>query len=300
MNTRQVKQAPTIYTSRPYVETKGQGPAHTGPYSTYEDIGPELAMAYLERNVNNRALRQGKVDRISKSILRGRWKVTHQGIGFDVDGNLIDGQHRLWAIVEAGATVRMMVTRGLAPDANEGIDDVTNRQASDILHYRGIDAKPIEAAMAAIIAHPTVKLDRSDKVDAFIKHQDVARAVKRLFPTHKKRITVAAVLAAIGRAWYTEDHARLKRFAVVLTDGIPESPDERVIILLRDYLQTLKTVSGYEMNLELYKKTERVLKAYLTGERLTKLVAPKQELFPLPDEINPLDPEMFDASDEIE
>ncbi len=40
----------------------------------------------------------------------GHWDTTHQGIAIASDGTLVDGQHRLLAIVESGVTVRMNVT----------------------------------------------------------------------------------------------------------------------------------------------------------------------------------------------
>jgi hypothetical protein len=35
-------------------------------------------------------------------MVEGRFQVTHQGIGFDEDGQLTDGQHRLQGIVNSG------------------------------------------------------------------------------------------------------------------------------------------------------------------------------------------------------
>ena len=46
-------------------------------------------------------------------IMNGTWVATHQGLAFNVRDELIDGQHRLKAVVLAGKAVRMMVTFGL-------------------------------------------------------------------------------------------------------------------------------------------------------------------------------------------
>jgi hypothetical protein len=250
----------------------------------FEDIGPETAMRYLERNINNRKIRQRVVDRIARDIKHGNWRVTHQGIAFNIDGDLIDGQHRLWAIVESGCTVRVMVTRGLARNANEAIDQTLNRQVTDILHYQGVSATMSELAVAKIIMSPKhVGWSRAETIDAYLKHQTAISAVFRMFPHHKKRITLACVLGGMCRAWYSQDRARLARFAEVLYDGVA-SEEEKVIMILRDFLQTLKSTSGMSLNAEIYGKTERALMAYLTGDRISKLFVAASELFPLPDE----------------
>jgi hypothetical protein len=42
---------------------------------------------------------------------RGEWVATHQAVAFSKGGALLDGQHRLSAVVETGATVPMLVAR---------------------------------------------------------------------------------------------------------------------------------------------------------------------------------------------
>jgi hypothetical protein len=72
-------------------------------------ITPELASVILSKNVN-RKVRPHQVNALKESMLGGLWRLTHQGIAFDVNGNLVDGQHRLLAIVASKMTFDMMVT----------------------------------------------------------------------------------------------------------------------------------------------------------------------------------------------
>ena len=69
------------------------------PYNVVMEVGPDLAARWLDGNTHNRPLKQTLVDRFVRDMQAGRWRLTHQGIAFDADGMLIDGQHRLWAIV---------------------------------------------------------------------------------------------------------------------------------------------------------------------------------------------------------
>lgn len=74
-------------------------------------ITPEMAIDYLELNKVNRKLRMNKVRLYSDDMKNGKWRITHQGIAFNEDGFLIDGQHRLNAIIHSEVSVKMIVAR---------------------------------------------------------------------------------------------------------------------------------------------------------------------------------------------
>jgi hypothetical protein len=59
--------------------------------------------------------------------------MTHQGIAFDEFGNLIDGQHRLHAIVKSGKTITCLVSFGVHVDAVSVIDRGLRRSSAVVL-----------------------------------------------------------------------------------------------------------------------------------------------------------------------
>lgn len=74
------------------------------------EISPDKAKRWLGRNhPSNRPVAYKRVEAFAGDMREGKWRVTHQGIAFDEKGMLIDGQHRLHAILSAGVSVRMMV-----------------------------------------------------------------------------------------------------------------------------------------------------------------------------------------------
>src|SRR4030095_5230551 len=88
-----------------------------------KSITPELALQWLESsNLHNRPVRQSVVMKYARDMATGNWHLTHQGISFTDDGILIDGQHRLWAVVESNHTIKMMVTRGMALETQNALD----------------------------------------------------------------------------------------------------------------------------------------------------------------------------------
>jgi hypothetical protein len=90
--------------------------------STLETITPDKAIAYLAKSTGNRPIIQRSVTELYAAIKTGKWRVTPNGIGFDVNGRLIDGHHRLTAITQAGLPVQSWVTRGLDPESWFAID----------------------------------------------------------------------------------------------------------------------------------------------------------------------------------
>lgn len=91
-------------------------------YSHVEVIDPDLAKLLLEANVRNRHISQSRVQSLARDMAAGNFKLTHQGIALDREGRLIDGQHRLSAIVESNTTQHMVVTYNVEPDAFNSID----------------------------------------------------------------------------------------------------------------------------------------------------------------------------------
>lgn len=90
--------------------------------ATFEVVTPAKADKWLkEHNTHNRRENDGRSDRYANYIKKDQFATTHQGIAFDENGVLLDGQNRLRAIVKAGKPVEMLVVRGLTRMLNNGV-----------------------------------------------------------------------------------------------------------------------------------------------------------------------------------
>jgi hypothetical protein len=99
-----------------------------------ETVTPAQAKQWLDvDNHRNRKLREGRVAYLTDEIRAGRWQVTHIGIAFDPKGNLLDGQHRLAAIVRSGVAVQMVVARNVPPETYIAMDRGLMRTMPDVL-----------------------------------------------------------------------------------------------------------------------------------------------------------------------
>jgi hypothetical protein len=106
---------------------------HGNPSMAVMEVTPALARAWLMTNVGNRPASSAHVKKIQKAITEGRWKLTGDPIRFSESGKLIDGQHRLQAIVNSGVTVRAVVMHGLQDSIFDVIDIGKGRGRSDLL-----------------------------------------------------------------------------------------------------------------------------------------------------------------------
>lgn len=120
--------------------------------SRVETVTPAKAAKWLELNrINNRTIQKNRVARYARAMREGRWALTHQGVAFDEDGFLCDGQHRLLAVIEADVDVEMLVTRGVSPAEFAVIDTARTRSSGDVFHINGYQFRTTIAAAARVL-----------------------------------------------------------------------------------------------------------------------------------------------------
>lgn len=123
--------------------------------TTEELISPEIAKEYLSHidvQKKNRPLNKRYVDMYARDMIAGKWKTTHQGIAFDENGYLVDGQHRLNAIIQANIPIKLMVSRGLGNNPFSGIDSGLRRSMRDIIALSGEFDQSSELRNNSVIA----------------------------------------------------------------------------------------------------------------------------------------------------
>lgn len=105
---------------------------------TIETISPQDAEQLLKSNVNNRKVRKTRVALYAKQIENGQWQSTGEAIKISKTGRLLDGQHRLHAVVQAGKPVQFLVIRDLEDDVFKVLDSGLTRGASDVVRALGV------------------------------------------------------------------------------------------------------------------------------------------------------------------
>lgn len=107
------------------------------PTYQIDAIGPQEAAILLKQNTNNRKLVTRGVREYAAAMERGDWLFDGAPVRISPEGVVLDGQHRLSAIIESGTTQKMLVIRGVSPDAQLVMDTGRKRTLADALTLRG-------------------------------------------------------------------------------------------------------------------------------------------------------------------
>jgi hypothetical protein len=102
-------------------------------HMTLEEITPQAAVELLASQAGNRRIKLEKVAEWTADMKSGRWQPIPQPIMIDLDGRLIDGQHRLTAVVRSQSTVLMWVARNVPGQMRRYVDGGVTRTAADVL-----------------------------------------------------------------------------------------------------------------------------------------------------------------------
>lgn len=98
------------------------------------NVTPAMAKKWLEQNdPKNRSVSFTKVQSLANDMRNGDWKLTHQGICFNDEGKLVDGQHRLQAVVMSEATIQLLVVGNPEGSVSDPIDRSIQRSLSFLL-----------------------------------------------------------------------------------------------------------------------------------------------------------------------
>lgn len=169
-----------------------------GPY-THERIlvTPEIAAEWIETQEVNRKVSQNVIERYTKAMKEKRWTNTGEFIKFDWDGRLIDGQHRLWAVIESGIKIHLDVLRGLDPKSQDYMDTGKTRTQGDTLSMRGIvNANEVATAVGLFFEYSqsngnfgskSVRLDNSKTLTILGQNQGIVESVRTIANNHTFR-----------------------------------------------------------------------------------------------------------------
>ncbi len=224
-----------------------------------ETITPELAADLLSRNMKNRPVSQQRVRKYMAAMVAGKWLLNGEAIKISIDGRLIDGQHRLKAIIQANRTVRMMVVRGLSNDVIPTLDTGKVRTAGDVLAISGgvssTEARVLAGAVRTLILYEKSDnwlagsggsnqyLNDNSDVDAYVKThaQELNENLQWLLDNMPKQ---NAVLTSSDRLFFYTIFARIdqnfaKDFALQIFKGVG-LPETGTAYFLREYLTRAK------------------------------------------------------------
>lgn len=266
----------------------------TEMYTERIDITPAMAFEAIENDKtvhHNRPLRDFIVTKYANDMKDQRWDNNHQGYAFGPDGEILDGQHRLWAQAEAGVTLSVLCTFNMPPENQKSIDDHAKRTVRDVAAIMMNDGRVLNLHSAIAnrmrfgSAHVQTRgISRQETLSFMVAHfESIDFAVRMVGTKTLPGVTRASVLAPVARAWFTQDRPRLAAFIKILMSGhVDDHTKDRMAVQLREYLVRSVYKAARPKDEMIYNKTERALLAFLKGEQTLKLYEAQTELFPIP------------------
>lgn len=144
-------------------------------------ITPKQAGALIEhKNNRNRTVVQSRVEQYAADMRRGDWRVNGEAIKVSIDGEVLDGQHRLLAILEADTPIETLLITGLPAEAQESMDQGKARTFGDVLKLRGEkDYYVLAAAVRIVATYERDGIPYSAGYSAAPSNHQLARTLKR-------------------------------------------------------------------------------------------------------------------------
>lgn len=247
------------------------------------DITPAMAKDWLEsRNANNRAKKRNAIERYARDMKNGNWELTSEGITFGCSGELLNGQNRLYAIVESGVTVKMVV----ATNCTSGLFDMNVRRTPADL-YKMEDAGNINFTTSAMVRGKLMIIDgvkcptEIDIIDEYKESKDLYDLAYEICTKHKGANKKIAKKGGICLACFTAIKAgckneMLESFFNTLATGFPDdNVDSSPAIALRNYLIQLPRKSGDSVVKEHFEMCCYSILCFMNQERKLIIRKPK-------------------------
>jgi hypothetical protein len=190
-------------------------------------ITPEKAKEILRLNTGNRPLALSHVKRLATAMRNGEWAFCGDAIRISTENVLLDGQHRLHAIVDSGVTIDMVLITNLPPETFHVIDtNVRKRSTADVLAISGEqNCNVLAAALAVVYAYELgdeLTMHRrpsSVELEAVLaRHPNIRDCTRRSYTFYK--LTGQAIDCSLHYLLGLVDAAKADQFMQRLSTGV--------------------------------------------------------------------------------
>ncbi|MDD4817441.1 MAG: hypothetical protein PHI85_05670 [Victivallaceae bacterium] len=246
---------------------------------------PEIAASINEKyNRYNRKPSLDRVEKYARQIQEGHWLCERGAdpLKMDKKHNVFSGGHRLAAIILANMTADLNVQLDLNPRLAEIQDDCKTRTTEQ-------NNPALNKMITAISTYLTgMKLSTREETLLFEHYGERFREIFKMFPKHKRGITITPVYGEFFKAYPYISLMKLKRFANVLSTGYTSGlTGDQSLITLRNALQDGKGTSVDDFGAKVYwPRIQSILQNADRGRNVTKIVELKKPVFELEDDIS--------------
>lgn len=228
------------------------------------------------------------VNKYANEMKAGRWEVS-SALSFNDQGHLIDGQHRLLAVIKSEVPTPFLIVGNLPSSAAlkfdigrsrtavnianlQGCEWVTNKHIST---YKGMFISPTVIANIPLISH-------EETLEGVVKHREAIDFVlSRVHGTW----TNACLTSVVARAYYSQNHKRLEEFLEVVTIGVCKNDDDSAASALREFWsrKSKDFSSMSSRRVSLVRITTNALRRFIKKSKVKSLQETTENYFPVKD-----------------
>ena len=260
---------------------------------------PEMAQAILDQDSPNRPVKRHNVERYAKDMASGWWRQTGESIVFDEHGRLVQGQHRLHAVVRSGVAIEFVVVCGVQSTAQDVMDTGARRSLGDQLARRG--EKNCNTLASAILLtkswdetgkpHANTGISHVELLQWFNDHEDIRDSANLTVSMARKIKYPPGLASAIHYRMNRMSSPDADEFWDVLCTG-KSAENSQPILMLRDRMIDVMAASGRGTVMTSMQRaglTIRAWNAWVTGSEIGLLRWAPQRGEKFPTLINPND-----------
>lgn len=251
------------------------------PTAKIETITPEVAKKMLATNSNNRNMSERSLNHYIRQIEEGQWEFNGDTIRFANDGTLLDGQHRLHAIIQTKKSLKCLIVRGLKKSVMSTIDTGKGRTIADHLKLQNRFNIHYYAATAAAIGiifrfrkgkyvESHERMTPAEAISFVEQNPGILKSVQAANKTELVKLTTPSIAISCHYLFTKVDKFKAEEFFDRLTTG-ENLGKSSPILKLRTALQGMRSATQRRGSLKqrtfLYYMCA-AFEAYLHGRRI--------------------------------
>lgn len=272
------------------------------------EISPTKARELIKLNIeNNRNITKTHMKTLSAAMKEGNWMQTGEPVIIDWYGRVIDGQHRLFAVIDSGVTIRVTLTTGVDPAAIDVINTGKVRSLSDAMSMHGVDySREITAAYRILLDLTTtngsnyaafgrrtsmkMKANRSEVIKWAVENSSEVQQIMNLTCDKEAKAVLRPASLFNGFYFYLAFEAGVKKlpreFFKTLIEGVEfEHGKQDPIYQLREKLKSdqMKNARRMGTRVPTFETMAVIIKAYnawVNGQTIRTLRFGRNERWP--------------------
>lgn len=245
-------------------------------------VTPEQAAEWLSLNTANRKPSKTAVRRWARIMRANEWQLCPDAIAFDVDNVLINGQHRLMAVIESGTTQPFLVAKHFPNVSRQTCDIGKKRQLHEIITINGYEINQTHAAVCRFLLTPweqagATEIDHEYQRNRIISlHFRLKGKIAYVVSCLKsKELTSAEIAAVTALAAFVDDDDTIADFVNLLQHGVrrdnTRQDGDMACVRYREYRLTQHARGHRNVGMKAFRLLSSVAYKYVIQEPVRRI-----------------------------